>query len=332
MSELTRIGDYEVHALSTAAGVVRYRATHVLLPRVAMIELSQPAAPRAAAIRLMRQACILEALHHPGVPRVFECGVHDGQPWVAYEPSAGVVLETELRAGKLGIVDVVEAIEQVATILTHAHARGVLHRNVTPASIVRDPHRGHLVLADWTAACTIDSKNPGMLAGKCRYRAPELSDNHRWAEGRADVFSLGMIALQALAVRDARVSMRAEDIPVEPPALANLIAEMIADVPALRPSAAEVVETLRTIRREGRIRNLEDLQTTEEYAAFELAPDIDRMIDVALEEDASRREPTAPDKARIKPRWTPQWRLDSGATVPRGIVEIAPRRRDNREP
>lgn len=78
MQELTTIGDYEVRVIERVGTVVRYAATHVVLPRRAVVELLDLDAPRVDAMRLMRRACLLEALQHPAVPRIFECGRLDG--------------------------------------------------------------------------------------------------------------------------------------------------------------------------------------------------------------------------------------------------------------
>ena len=75
-----RIGDYDLTtAIRTPIGV-RYEATHRFLPRRAVIELRDArTGPRAEAVRLLKQACLLDALHHPAIPRVYECGVQGGQ-------------------------------------------------------------------------------------------------------------------------------------------------------------------------------------------------------------------------------------------------------------
>ena len=287
MLDLTRIGDYEVRDATALAGLVRYQATHIVLPRRAIIEAAHPAAPRAIAIRVLKHACILEALRHPGVPRVFECGMIDGRPWVAFEPPIGVSLAAELRTRRLAVDEVLDVIEEVATILTHAHARGVLHRNVTPSTILRDPRTRTIHLHGWSDACTLDSELPTPLKASARFLAPELLAGGT-TDGRADVFALGVIAHHALSGCDAVVPVRAEDVPVDPPELAALIADMLADVPALRPTAAEVIDTVRSIRR-------------------------------------TPRAPVLLEPVR-KPRWTPQWGLEGQAAVARGVVEITPRR------
>jgi hypothetical protein len=73
-----RIGDYWIDGELLARGYeIAYRATHRVLPRCARIAILDPACVgvQPAELQLMREACILDALHHLGVPRVYECGV-----------------------------------------------------------------------------------------------------------------------------------------------------------------------------------------------------------------------------------------------------------------
>src|SRR5512144_916388 len=91
-----RIGEYlidgEVACRSTE---IAYRTTHRVLPRSARVAILNPAfaGVRLAEVQLMREACILEALHHTGVPRAFECGMIERRPWIATEYIEGVSLE-----------------------------------------------------------------------------------------------------------------------------------------------------------------------------------------------------------------------------------------------
>ena len=81
-----RIGDYVVEReVAYEAAAIVYFATHVVLPRQAHVKVSHPGL-RPAAVQLLREACILEALSHPGAPRVYECGVlADRRPWSSIE-------------------------------------------------------------------------------------------------------------------------------------------------------------------------------------------------------------------------------------------------------
>jgi hypothetical protein len=217
MRERTTIGDYHVRVLERAGGVVRYAATHVVLPRQAIIELVELDAPRVVAMKLLRRACILEALHHPAVPRVFECGRFEGRPWIAIAHDHGTTLHDELQHRRLEVRELLTLVEQVAAFLSYAHARGVLHGDITPMAIVREPT---LRFQRWDNACAHDT---------------ELSSDA--IDGSDDVFGLGKTALAALATRDAA-----------PDALTTLLARMLDDDPAMRPTAPEVVTAARALR------------------------------------------------------------------------------------
>src|SRR4051812_46264386 len=99
-----RIGDYRVarEAAIEETSVV-YLATHVVLPRQAELKVTHPGS-RTAAIQLLREACILEALSHAGIPRVHECGVlSDRRPWSAIERMSGATLKQLAGDGPLAL-------------------------------------------------------------------------------------------------------------------------------------------------------------------------------------------------------------------------------------
>jgi serine/threonine protein kinase len=209
-----RIGDYVIDR-EVGDG---YEATHVLLPRRARIELMHATfvGLRPVAVRMMREACILEALRHPGIPRVFEVGVrvdHRTQrPWVASELIDGAPLSAIHQP--LPAADAITIVRDVADILAHAHRRGVAHRNVVADAIIVDVDR-RVTLTQWSDA-----------------RIHEGSDADR--AFAADVHALAVAAQQVLA----------ETIP---PRLAWLLEDMLVPNPMSRPIAAEVVARARLI-------------------------------------------------------------------------------------
>src|SRR5580704_13301249 len=126
-----RIADYRVEReIYRDDGATTYKAVHLVLPRqVALRVLRDDQKP--LAMQMLREACILEALSHPGVPRVFECGVlRDKRPWVAMELVEGPTLGELCREGPLAIADLVVATRTIAEVLEHAHARGVIHQRL----------------------------------------------------------------------------------------------------------------------------------------------------------------------------------------------------------
>ncbi|MGE5186611.1 MAG: protein kinase domain-containing protein [Acidobacteriota bacterium] len=211
-----RIGDYAIERELPAAGPAAvFHATHVLLPRRAIVRVLRPpfATVRPAAVELMREACLIEALRHPGVPRVYECGRLGEQPWIACEHVEGEHLADTLDSRCLRIDEVIALVRDVAGILAHAHTRGIVHRNLRPEAIVRgDGKRGFpLCLVDWSSARVAD-------------------------DGSGAVLARGAIAHLALAGE-----LPGPEQPLAgPPRVVALIQAMLAPEAAARPTAARV--------------------------------------------------------------------------------------------
>jgi serine/threonine protein kinase len=218
-----RIGDYRVEREIRHEDIgTTYKGVHLVLPRVAAIRVLA-AGHKPLAIQLLREACILEALSHPGVPRVFECGVladdGDKRPWVAMELVEGPTIGELCREGPMAISDLVVAIRTIAEVLEHAHARGVIHLRLTDSSIVRTPQRhAPFTVIGWGAVITRDSST-----------APEPSH---------DIHALGTLAFRALTgtpyTSDASAHIAAPSAPHE---LAQLIDDLVVARP---PTATEV--------------------------------------------------------------------------------------------
>src|SRR5690349_11133590 len=155
-----RIGDYVVEReVAYEAASIVYFATHVVLPRQSHIKVSHPGS-RTAAVQLLREACILEALSHPGAPRVHECGVlADRRPWSSIERLPGVAFDRFVGDRPAALSDVVVALRDVADVLRHAHERGIVHRRLTASAILRTERRRSVyAIEDWADARTLDAQ------------------------------------------------------------------------------------------------------------------------------------------------------------------------------
>lgn len=221
-----RIGDYLVECeVAIEEAAVVYLATHVVLPRQAQVKVTHPGS-RTAAVQLLREACILEALSHAGIPRVHECGVlADRRPWSAIERVPGAMFKQLAGDGPLALSDLVVALRDVADILQHAHDRGVVHRRLTATAIVRTERRrsGHAI-CDWRDARTLDTETDVSV------------------DPRDDVHALGTIAFRALTGRPHEPAMSAAPYCSAAPAeLIALVDQMVAE-PVARPAASEVFD------------------------------------------------------------------------------------------
>jgi serine/threonine protein kinase len=244
-----RIADYVLQEqLPSRNTEFAYRATHRVLPRCARVAIlnSTFAGVRVAEVHLMREACVLETLHHSGVPRVFECGVHERRPWVASEHIAGTSIEEAAAERPLPISEALAVIRDAAAILAHAHQRGVVHRNLTPGSIICSAKRGFPVcITDWADASINECALPRPTDPGTRfYRAPELAEADR-GESPSDVFALGAVMFEAATLVLPEPVQR---FPGVPAAFHHLLAGMLAQDPAERPTAAAVhVEATRLV-------------------------------------------------------------------------------------
>jgi serine/threonine protein kinase len=240
-----RIGDYRLEAELTASTTARmYRATHQVLPRQVMIKIA--CEPRDS-VAVLREACMLAALHHCGIVRVHEVGrLADNRTWFASEIVDGLTVAGTLELGPLDPFTAVAIVRDAAEILAHAHQRGVVHGALTPDKLVLTSRlRGFpLCITDWSSARTHDAQaihpaEPGP------YTAPELVRGE--LDDRADVFALGAVAYRAFTgqVPDgAPVSAHAPELPR---ALATLVEQMLAYDRWDRPSSAEVRGELATV-------------------------------------------------------------------------------------
>ncbi|HEU4731335.1 MAG TPA: protein kinase [Kofleriaceae bacterium] len=236
-----RIGEYwlddEVPARSTE---IAYRTTHRVLPRCARVAILNPAflGVRLAEVQLMREACILEALCHAGVPRVFECGVLERRPWIATEFIDGVSIERAAADRPLSIGDALAIVRDAAAILAHAHARGLVHRNITPRLIIRTPGRSFpICLTEWGDASIHDNVIPHVVDPSARfYRAPELTAEGQ-GDGRVDVFALGAVMFEAATLVLPEPVQR---FPGMPASFHQLLASMLTRAPEDRPTADAV--------------------------------------------------------------------------------------------
>lgn len=221
-----RIGDYVVEReVAYEASAIVYFATHVVLPRQAHVKITHPGS-RAAALQLLREACILEALSHPGVPRVHECGVlADRRPWSSIEVVPGVRFDRFVGDGPIALSDAVVALRDVADILRHAHERGIVHRRLTASAIVRTQRRrSTYAIEDWADARTLDAEADATV------------------DPRDDVRALGAILFRALTGRDSEPGVSAATHCAAAPAeLIAVIDQMLAE-PVVRPTAGEIYD------------------------------------------------------------------------------------------
>ena len=202
---LKQIGRYRVTARLGAGGMgAVYRAYDEKLQRDVAIKLLHHQSDEAGRERILQEARASSALNHPGICTVYEVEDQGEQSFIVMELVEGRPLSDLIPPDGFPFESVRGFGLQVADALAHAHARGVVHRDVKPSNIlVTRRAASRSWISDWGSTSDLSSStarpnrieiasDAGVLAGTLAYMAPEQLRGERPA-ARSDVWSLGVV-------------------------------------------------------------------------------------------------------------------------------------------
>jgi serine/threonine-protein kinase len=154
--------------------------------------------------RFEREAAALARLEHPNVVRLYDVLEDRGQTVLVLELVEGVGLHALVAGRTLGWDEARRYCAPAAAALAHAHARGVVHRDLTPTNVLVERGTGRVVVTDFGLARlvrgTTSAPVSGVLAGTPEYWAPEQAAGAETGPP-ADLYSLGCIVFQLLSGR-----------------------------------------------------------------------------------------------------------------------------------
>ena len=152
-----------------------------------------------------REAFAAARLNHPGIVALFEAGEDDESRYLVSELVRGRTMSDLLAEGALSDRDVARIGTALCDALAHAHAQGVVHRDVKPANVMipERPAAGGAVakLMDFGIAQLAGAEaltRTGDVVGTIAYMAPEQAEGRRVGPA-ADVYSLGIVLYEAFA-------------------------------------------------------------------------------------------------------------------------------------
>ena len=255
-------------------GVV-YRAHDTLLDRdVAVKVLSEAGLGSEGRARLLREARAAAKLNHPNIVSVYDAGDAGGVPFIVMELVEG---ESLFDRQPQTLDDILSVARQICAALDHAHAHGIVHRDLKlenvllanprtaeskDAPIGTDDAGLSVKLSDFGLARSLASRmtSEGTIIGTVFYLAPEQIRGAS-VDGRADLYALGVMLYELTTGRlpfdaDDPVAVISQHLyaPVVPPstyvasiwpALDALIVRLLSKQPDDRPaSAADVLYVL----------------------------------------------------------------------------------------
>lgn len=249
--------------LGSGGSAVVHLAEQTMLGRRVALKVLRPelCADPSFVERFLREGRLAAALRHQHIVTIFDVGIHEGRPFLAFDYFAAGSVAQRLP---LAPVEALRCVREIASALDYAHSRGVIHRDVKPENILC-AEDGSYALSDFGIARALSSgrlTQEGTTPGTPAYMSPE-----QWRDdaldARSDLYSLGVVLFQALCGRvpydgqDAwAIGMKhlqapLPELPPELGMLQGLLARMLAKHPRDRvASGSDVVRHIESIERE----------------------------------------------------------------------------------
>jgi len=188
------IGHFEILGELGRGGFgIVYEARDLRLGRVVAFKAVRPSPREEAPQRaewLVREAEAAARLDHPNIVTVHDVGTSDAGPYIVMERLHGETLRERLDRGPIPRAEAARIIGEVARGVAHAHASGVVHRDLKPGNVFLRRDGGVKVL-DFGLARMLGG-GAALVGGTPEYMAPEQAAGGQ-GDSRSDVYSLGVM-------------------------------------------------------------------------------------------------------------------------------------------
>jgi serine/threonine-protein kinase len=278
------LGPYTIKEILGSGGMaVVYRATGPDGKTVALKVLFPPPGTEAEIlVRFEREARTTARLNHPSIVRVVDVGHAHDHAYLAMNLIEGENLTTRLaRIGKFNESIAIDIIWQIADALYYAHSQGVVHRDVKPSNILLTSDN-HALLTDFGVAQALDDTaltRSGHTVGTPAYMAPEQATGRVAVDGRADLYSLGVVLYQMVTGRvpfegstPQILHAHVYDLPPAPSTMATISPGLESVI--LKAMAKNVSERFQTGAAMAQALTMLDDQTTLQLPTTPISPEI----------------------------------------------------------
>lgn len=233
---------YELHNLIGSGGMaVVYSALDMRLNRQVAVKIMRPelAQNEKFRLRFQTESHAIAQLSHPNIVGVYDVSHSDGIEFIVMELIQGTTLKKYMQEhGPLDTRTVVDFSTQIAMALGHAHAKGIIHRDIKPQNILL-VNNDTVKVADFGIA-DLQSEMPNIeneAIGSVHYISPEQAKGLP-ADARSDLYSLGIVMYEMLSGRlpfdgddDRTIALKhLSDVPTPLREIVHTIPEELADI------------------------------------------------------------------------------------------------------
>ena len=259
-------GRYELRARISKGGMgAVWRAYDRRLRRDVAVKLLHAWIAEDAELRrrFAREARVLAPLEHEHIVRLYDYGEDGETPFLVMEFVDGASLAEVARGKTFDWEHAAELALPIASALAYAHARGIVHRDLTPGNVLIESATGRVVVSDFGLARLARSSTSvttqGMLLGTPEYWSPEQARGSD-SETATDMYALGCLLFWLLSGRtpfegDDRLAVGLRRAHEAAPPLASrasgapreatvLVDALLAPDPGDRPTATDVLARL----------------------------------------------------------------------------------------
>jgi serine/threonine-protein kinase len=258
-------GRYDIERELGAGGMATvYLAQDVKHHRAVAVKVLRPEiATTLGAARFFREIEVAAQLQHPHILPLLDSGETDGFFYYVMPLVEGESLRARLEhQGEFPVHDAVRILKEVVDALAHAHAHGVVHRDIKPDNILLSGR--HALVMDFGVAKAVSEATgggrqsittAGVALGTPAYMAPEQAAADPHLDHRVDVYAVGALAYELLSGRPPFIGLSPQEVlaahvtqapdPLDkhraglPPSLTRVIMRCLAKRPADRWQTAE---------------------------------------------------------------------------------------------